>query len=49
MVAMPSVSKNLKQTLQDPPLNHTATARTVSPDKPGRLQSVRELRLLFRL
>jgi hypothetical protein len=42
-MAMPSVSKNLKETCQDLALNYTATARTVSPDKRGHLQSVREL------
>jgi hypothetical protein len=37
---MPSVSKNLKEICEDSALNHTATARTVFPDKREHLQSV---------
>jgi hypothetical protein len=37
MMAMPSVSKNLKEEGKDSSLDYTATARTVSPDKRGHL------------
>jgi hypothetical protein len=43
MVAMPSVSKNLKQICEKSALNHTATARTVCLDKHEHLQIVDEL------
>ena len=43
MTAMPSVSKNLKQTGESSALNYTTTVRTVSPDKRGNLQSAGEL------
>jgi hypothetical protein len=41
-MAMPSVSKNLETLCEDFALKHTVTARTVVPDKRGRLQSVPE-------
>jgi hypothetical protein len=44
MMAMPSVSKNLETLFEDFALN-TVTARTVVPDKCGRLLSVLESQL----
>ena len=41
-MAVPSVSKNLKQIRKNTP-NYTATVRTVSPDTRGHLQSDRKL------
>jgi hypothetical protein len=44
MIAMPSVSKNLKEIHEDFAVlvKYTATARTVSLDKHGHLQSLLE-------
>ena len=41
-MAMPEVSKNLKEIREQSALNYTATVRTVSLDKRGHLQSVLE-------
>ncbi len=43
MTAMSSVSKNLYENREESTLPHTATTRTVGPDKHEHLQSVRKV------